>query len=339
VVLPELAASRCVHAALPNASCRACANACPRDAWILGEAALRFDAQSCDGCGLCVPACPQQAIRLPLLFEQRPLAGETALLARCDFSGDGEDDKESTGRIPCLHSISLHDLLRAWRKNQRIWLVRRGDCARCHRGHGEQLAAHIAGLNSGLAARRLSPIMLREVSSAAWTNLANAPAAQTAESRRGFFSALGKRPVAALLKGELGAADEEMLAPGEFLPAQPGAILPWHIHLDASRCIACHACARVCPQHAIQQVEGETPAYRLQHRSCTGCGLCSDVCEHGSVSPRSWGEPHTDEVLLQERRCEACGVHFQMPAVSERSSLCWVCARAHPVRRKRQVMA
>lgn len=339
MAFPELSAARCVHAALPKASCRACADACPRGAWILGEAALRFDAQACDGCGLCVPVCPQQAIRLPLLFEQRPLAGETALLARCEVSGDGEGDEDAAARIPCLHSISLLDLLRAWSKGQRIWLVRRGDCARCERGHGKQFAVRIAELNSGLASHGLPPIMLREVSSAAWKSMANAPAAQTAELRRGFFSTLGKRPVAALLKREPGAADEEMHAPGEFLPAQSGTILPWHVHLDASRCIACHACARVCPQQAIQQVEGETPAYRLQHRRCTGCGLCSDVCEHGAVSPRPWGEPHMDEVLLQERLCEACGVHFQMPLVREQPSLCWVCVHARPVRRKRQVMA
>ncbi|MCU0933369.1 MAG: 4Fe-4S binding protein, partial [Thiobacillaceae bacterium] len=87
--LPELDGARCVHAAIETATCRACVEACPRGAWRLDDAALELDASQCDGCGLCVPACPGRAIALPLTLAIRPVAGTTAVLAACDHAGDG----------------------------------------------------------------------------------------------------------------------------------------------------------------------------------------------------------------------------------------------------------
>ncbi len=339
MTLPGLEAARCVHALLPNAGCSACVDACPRDAWALDDSALRFTAEACDGCGLCVPACPQQAIRLPLRFEPRTLAGASALLARCEFSsGEGE-----LGLVPCLHAIGLMDLLRARQRGQSVWLTRRGDCERCEREQGERLEARVTALNAALAERGQPLVLLREVSAAAWKRLLDEPSPrQSGASRRGFFGALGKRPVTALLKDSIDVPDEKPLAPGEFLSAKWDGVLPWHIRLDASRCTGCHACARVCPQGAIEQgiIEqdgGEVSAYRLRHPRCTGCGLCRDVCESNAVSPQSWGTPTVDEVRLQTQRCSACGLSFEIPAVRGSVSLCWVCSRAHSVRHKRKV--
>lgn len=333
--LPALEASRCVHEALPKASCRSCVDACPRSAWTLDDTALNFDEQACDGCGLCVPACPQQAVRLPLTFEQRALSSAPALLARCEFSV-GES---AVGRVPCLHSIGLVELMRSWQRGQRAWLVMRGDCDHCERGQAERLDARIASLNAALVERRQAPILLRDLSASAWARLLDAPQAHSVEARRGFFGALGKRPVNALIKDSIVAPDDKPQAPGEWMPMPREGVLPWQVRLDATRCTGCHACARVCPQGAIAQDEGEAPAYRLLHQFCTGCGLCSDVCESSAVSPQPWSKAQADDVALQTHRCTACGVDFEMPVARGSVPLCWVCTRARPVRYKRQVMA
>ncbi len=334
MVVPELNAERCVHAALPNASCKACVDACPRYAWILGETALRFNEYACDGCGLCAPACPQQAIHLPMVFEQCEAAGETAMMAHCHLSGV----KNEAGQVPCLHAIGLTDVLRAWSHGRRIWIVRRGDCGNCNRAKNVRLDARVTALNSTLSARGLPKIILRDLSVAAWSKLLSGPKDKGNESRRRFFSVLGRRPVKVLAGNGLDDAGERPRAPGDFLPEKPDAPLPWQVRIDPSRCTACHACARVCPQSVIEQVEGDMPAYQLHHRHCTGCGLCGDVCEHDAVSVRSWEIPRDNQLALCNHRCNCCGANFQAPVERGGIATCWICVSASQKRTLRQVM-
>ncbi|NWG40123.1 MAG: 4Fe-4S binding protein [Hydrogenophilaceae bacterium] len=335
VVFPELNAERCVHASLPHASCRACVDACPRYAWILGESALRFNEYACDECGLCVPVCPQQAIRLPMVFEQREVAGEAAMMAHCHFSG--VEDK--AGQIPCLHAIGLTEVLHAWSHGQRVWIIRRGDCGNCNRAKCVRLDSRVAALNSVLLAHGLPKVILRDLSAAAWSRLLSGPKVKASESRRRFLSVLGGCPVKTLARNGHDNAGKKPLAPGEYLPEKLDASLPWHVQIDPARCIACHACARVCPQNAIEQVEGDIPAYQLHHRLCTGCGLCRGVCSHDAVSLRIWEKPRTNQLVLRNHHCNWCGVSFQAPVGRGNISTCLICASASPKRNLRQVVS
>ena len=59
--LPTFEAARCVHGLCPVATCEACVAACPRSAIECTDDGLELDIEACDGCGLCVPACPEAA--------------------------------------------------------------------------------------------------------------------------------------------------------------------------------------------------------------------------------------------------------------------------------------
>lgn len=343
--LPELDSGvRCVHAAIETASCRACVEICPKKAWHLDDAVLELNADLCDGCGLCVPACPRQAIVLPLAFACRPVAGTNAMLAACELAARDVSSCSESGYIPCLHAIGLNDLLRAYRSSLRLWLLAHGDCADCPRQCGESLFSRVSQLNQALRQRGRPAIVLREVTMAAWNSLLKASAGQgQAHARRGFFRALSQRPAAMLLGENSLSEEEKRKPPGEFLPAGDDALLPWVVHLEAMRCVGCHACVRVCPEGAIRFVEtlarDDAPAYLLRPRVCTGCGLCLDVCAHQAVTLQPWTEPKQSALPLIEKRCRCCGVDFYLPAeVASGVKECWVCSRATSSHRLYQVM-
>jgi len=346
--LPELDGARCVHAAIETASCRACVEVCPRGAWHLDDAALEFDSGLCDGCGLCVPACPRQAIVLPLALASRPVAGTNAMLAACDRAGgdavasdigSAAANHDGPGHIACLHAIGLGEMLRAYHAGQHVWLLAHGDCARCPRGQGEQLSTRLAHLNAALRQRGRRPIVLREVTLASWSALINIAGSGQAHARRGFFRALAEQPAAVLIGAPPVQEKEQAKPPGEYLPDGDDALMPWVIRLNLLHCVGCHACSQVCPEAAIQ-FDVEASAYRLRHRACTGCGLCQDVCQHHAVTLQPWTEPTQWALPMVEQRCPCCGVGFHTPAeISSHTRSCWVCANATLKRRLYQVMA
>jgi ferredoxin len=314
MTLPELDAARCVHAAMETAQCQACVEACPRDAWLLDEEALHFEAGRCDGCGLCKPACPPQAIRISSTPARRKVAGTSVLLAACDQAVS----HAGPGQVGCLHGIGLADLLREYRAGLRVWLFARGDCASCPRGGGETLHALLARLNEALGQRNQPLILTRDLRPDIWTALL--PEQVTKPSaRRGFFRALVSRTATGPLP-----EPHPPEAPGRLLTQQSNASLPWSVHIDHARCVACHACARICPEQAIR-FDHHLPAYLLDAPACTGCGLCRDVCEPQAVKIQAWTAPPKPILPLTILRCRICGVECHAPAEAAIEATCWVC--------------
>lgn len=53
--------------------------------------------------------------------------------------------------------------------------------------------------------------------------------------------------------------------------------------VDKKRCVACGACANVCPRGAISVLHGCFA--RVDSDICVGCGLCGKTCPVGCISP------------------------------------------------------
>lgn len=330
--LPEMLSERCVHSLIGNASCRACIDACPRQAWVLGDEALGLAIDLCDGCGLCAPDCPQQAIsvqKFPLL---KLWNKSGAAFVACEISGVSG----RSGILPCVHSIGYRDILDIYRLGIRNFALSTGNCRACARGNGVYLPKRIETLNRALAATESPPIHVNSLTSEEWSRLSQALAEIESGprlSRRGFFRSLATADEGADSKiSELLGRQHTGFKPvGELLPDQsPSALWPSVPSIYGTVCTGCDACVKLCPHSAILLSKSEDQiCYRIEPEHCTGCGICTDVCEHDAILLESWAMQQQPAIPLMELTCIVCGVLFKLPEARADSlkNRCPVCSK------------
>lgn len=337
MIVPEIAGERCVHARIETARCRACADACPRGAWIVDAEQVGLDTEACDGCELCVPACSEGAIVSRRLRdpEIRSWNDRPAAFRACERAGVAA----ATGVVPCLHATGGVELLRLYRRGVRDWIVSAAPCESCSRGNNPRFQAAIDQTQRLLSSRALPPLTVTVLEPQHWAARAASAAVATDSavlSRRGFFrKALG---VAADAVAD-SAADADARA--SFAPATAwlpdagsNSVQLYQPVIDPHRCNGCDACARLCPHRAIAlERSPDGPRYRLDGRLCTGCGICRDVCDQNAASVLALQPQATAAVTLVERRCPACGTTHHRPAATvSDDALCRICARTRRTR-------
>lgn len=289
---------------MANASCRACVEACPRQAFLIDDSALQLDQSACDGCGLCRPACPQNAIGFPGRSFEPYLDQDNAMaLVACEPSGvDG-----GAGVVPCLHGLGLSDLTRVAALGARLVLAARGDCASCPRATSKTIELALAQYNLLRVSRRQDPVGLHFVAAAAWQasrQSASRRGNDLDQSRRKLFglkSSIDKPPAG-------GVRDAAAAEPGVLFRFVPG--------IDPVRCNGCDACMRLCPHGALHfEKDASDPGYRIDAESCTGCNLCVDVCEPGAITLSTMAPVKVAAIPVSIDRCSKCGVPFHRPVV------------------------
>ncbi|MCL2656522.1 MAG: 4Fe-4S binding protein [Betaproteobacteria bacterium] len=307
----QFQAGRCVHAHSPIASCHACESMCPRRAWKLDEDGLDFDPDACDGCGLCIPACPEAAIRSEPAPEPLPV-GEKVWLLACTHAGVEHPN------LPCLHALRDDEVLAQWHRGCREILCAAVECARCPRAPeaSRRLPARLERINQALRQRQLQPIAQTSEPAAAWNRRERRQReARPDLARRAWLSRVVAAPVV---------APETKLPPGKAAPVS----WPWLARIDPARCTACDACMRLCAHQALRRKED---CYLSEPRNCTGCGLCVDVCAEHAVSLEAWG--CASDVLrwpVYRKNCAHCQAPFHS-CVDDAQSYCRICRQVrHP---------
>lgn len=335
-LVPDVDPGRCIHTHAEVGSCRRCVDACPAAAWMLDDEQLAIDASACDGCGLCVAACPEGALSHDVAPALRRWGGLTAAFAACERVGA----KAAGATVPCVHAFGLTRLAALYRDGVRRLLVCVGECEDCPRGAGERLSTRLATLNRVLAQRGLSGMVARKLTTSQWRRFFTtaAPAvAGPAMSRRHFLrGALTSVAESGAVKKPL-----EWQAPGSVLPrAGAGELAFFAPYLDAELCNGCGGCIRVCPHGALRLAE-RGDAYEVHADACTGCGLCADVCDQHAMSVDTCSVVKRSRVPLQVGRCRACGADFHRPISASAAASemhCHVCARTRHHRNLFQVI-
>jgi len=327
--LPEVDAGSCVLSVVVGASCRACVEACPRDAFVFGEEALGLDTDACDGCAICVAACPRGAIGIDRPSVAISPNEDGIALAACEriLPSSGK------GVMRCLHAIGFDELAGHYSRGMRRLVLAHGECAACKPGLRSGFDEAISGFRRLIAHRGLEPLVVERLPPDRWARLRNE---LMAPSRRSLLMAL--RPGPQRGAGSQGHRLKAALA----LPAGKARtpLAPFVPAIDPSNCTACDACARVCPEAAIRlDTDKDAPAYVIEPACCSGCRLCIDVCDRTAVSINMWGSTGSVRLHLDTRQCASCGNVYRQPVGRPiEHNLCWICLAGRPNRYLFQVI-
>lgn len=343
-----LRVGRCVHEHAAVATCRACLDACPTGAWLLDDDALALDTERCDGCGLCAGVCPTSALECPTLgrlVPSRPLA-EPVLDLACERAVPA-----GLATLPCLHATSPRELAALHGRGVRRLEVCKAPCddggeTSCPRSRrSPTLEAMLAAVNALLAEVGEPALRLVRRAPAEWGKATAQRRAERALPNAGRRALFRRLAAAAEPATTAPGADDAYAALVARLP--PVAAHPLLPSIDAERCIACHACARLCPTGALAlDRDSRGLHYRIAPEHCTGCDLCRDSCEHAAVTVERSSPWRQVTVPLAEHHCAACGVVFHVPAGSAAAAAiepgnarCRICCVAPASRRLYQVQA
>ena len=283
-VAPLNTTARCLNSVEGAGSCTACLDVCPHQAVSIGQL-VEIDGVDCTGCGLCVRACPTEALEMQT---QLPL-GSTAV--RCSQVAGGAPS------VRCLAQLSATDMLRLGAASGELNLAH-GACNGCR--VGDATAPDVAR-STARTASELAAVLGKELQVAVsqQASLEDRRRQRQVVSRRSLFGGGLKEAqrlaadALAPLERMLPLVEDEAEPETEPLPTelqrrfralqiadpQPESRVPWRLPRVDDGCILCPACTRACPTDAFSRdFGGEEGVLMLDPQRCLGCDACVRAC-------------------------------------------------------------
>jgi len=313
--LPEINADACIHSYFNQSDCQACVDSCPTQAWILSEESLGLNTNACDGCGQCIPTCPQGALSVEYPWIIRQFKGQSIALFSCELS----NSRNNGSTLPCIHILGLRQILMLHKFGIKHLLVSTDECAECERCPAITIQQRVADLNPLLVERNKPPMKVLRSSAILWNKISNSDEVLCKGiklSRRNFLRGDGQQyRRQTLMDDPLNLPESRTIPPGELLPAvnKTGLRWPWAPELDKGLCNYCDTCMNLCPTDALQFMPGDEeslPEYNLNPAKCNGCGICESACDLGAISINHFSISSTSTINLSEKRCASCGNNF-----------------------------
>jgi Fe-S-cluster-containing hydrogenase component 2 len=249
---------------------------CPHDAVTVRGRGVEIDDVDCTGCGLCVQACPSQALEPRVRLE----GGRAAKCSQV------EGDAQTVHCLGRLRPTDLHRLLRG----RTTLVLARGDCAACPIG-----SAAVAEAIDDVVARARELLALRggttEIRVEQRERFDDAETAERLDRRallRGGLRSLQRGASDALAPLDPGSDDESEVPVEaartwralELADLAPETQVPWPLPVVSDACILCPICTKVCPTDAFSRVFDDDGggALMLDPSRCIGCDACVGAC-------------------------------------------------------------
>ena len=295
----------CLNFSYKKMNCRKCRQACPLNC--IGED-LAVDAAFCNECGLCLAACPAEAVG-GVNFTNRALqslmGGKEVMLA-CR-------KRQSESSWPCLGFLPPY-LLAAWGLDDRQVVVDTLACGACNPTVADHLSRSISGANTVLAAYAKPLIMQSPI---------EGRQQQESLSRRAFFGRLFGAAVDTVREVALpsdGTAErlacrdmaDAVLLGVPPVPLSQATDVLTGITVTAD-CQACGLCGKFCTRQAITLLD-RTDELDIFHDPlrCTGCDVCAAHCPADAITVGPAAELGRHMVISARLpRCPACHELFQ----------------------------
>jgi ferredoxin len=276
-----------------TSACGLCVDACPVDAIDRTRAVPEVRVEACIGCGACVSACPvESATRLPgadlagFEAELATLTGDAAasgvVFGCAGFLHASEDRLPGTWLPVALPCLSI--VTPAWA----LAALAAGARAIAFRGCGGACRAGPAD--------RLGAIVVFVREALSFAGVADpGDRVRLLLTEDGDLPAAGPPPeeltplgtgrfVLRLREPAASASALRALGVGSGSIASPAAPFG-RVAFDAGACTLCGLCADVCPTAAIRFDEGPVAAsLELDRSTCIGCDHCASICPEGALS-------------------------------------------------------
>jgi len=333
-ILPEIKGERCVHALIETASCQACVDVCPQHSWILDDESLGLDTSTCDGCGLCVPACTEGAITQTKDCTIREENNKKVLLLACEYIESNTDSSVESSiqsnNWKCVHAVSASELLNLYHNGIRQIVVAKSNCELCVRGKVEHLNDRVCKIDKMLRHSHLAPLHYNEIPADQWYQLWKTPkktASGPEMSRRMFFRSAIKQTVDMVLhQTTLDSAQSEFVPLAKIVDGdiesggfgEEQTLYPAVPVINPEKCNGCDTCFRACPHGALLfKLEAGKARYEINASVCTGCNICTDLCEKSAISILQWSTqtPASRVINLNVEKCHSCGTIFHYTSV------------------------